>query len=1077
MGSNLGQAVFNIAGLVVSYYAGPLAGALVSAAGQALFPSGANVKGPRAQDQGFTTSQVGLDIPLILGTQKCAGNVIWAGPLVEHKKTQSAKGGGPKATTYTSTRSFSILVCEGPIAGIRRIWRNGKIIYDRRPKGDDESDANYRERDAANTKIEQSLRIYLGTETQLPDPLQEADKGIGKVPAYRGLAYITFEDHDITDMGGRVPNFEFEIVQKGEAFSDSDPEYRQEVLAPWVQDHDPRACENDHVYYAYVPNGSGGLDVSGPYDNTEDALAAGGADAGKSYELVGWSLTTNSASSNDLPTSGYDPGEQLQLYMLYASVAPQVDYMYHGFTCAPTGSVPRYTTFVMSADSLGPQIAYITNYLDSEGHFPETPSIPYDHGIITCGTSAIIWGIERMIRIGVQRLPKMPGTLCNPLCGEAKPLLPEDPRFCVLDSGQLSYAGSLQKSDSSTNWKILVDPLPYEAPDGSLVHLPAIPEWDDRYSDQEFWEAAAAAAIARGINIPTGPIYPEPLYGVNYPVMKTGPIWKVLQKYSYSMGGVSVVTKYPLGPAIPNFDSRYNSQEFWENAYSQAQIAEGTDWPHGIPDDLVYGSDYPVTQTYAYARVPPDIRAIYADPITIADAVTAICERCGLSAAQLNVGDLTETLVGIRVTSNTSGRTVIEQLQAYGYFDAAEIDGMLQFPLRGRDSITQLGEDDLGAHAPDEDTPPLVTLERTEPAELPRTIFIAFDDVDNEYQAGSSSPATWLTDDAASTQTITLAIAMDSRKATQIADVAISETWWGREMVSMAIMPQWLALAAGDAVDVPLEGRLERMRLVSTEMPLPAGVISAKGIRSDASIYSSYRIGAPPVLPPQRPGLVGPTSVVVLDIPALRDADNDGGFYVAVKGALSGWSGCAIQISTDNQATWIDVGTVTRPAIIGTAVNALGIPEVGTNGFDDTNTLTVSLLSTDEMQSVTDEQIAGNANPFALAAAGYWELLQFGEHVDNGDGTRTLSHLKRAQRGTATTAEWHAAGDIFVFLGDGILRVPLDATFIAQTIYLRAISIGQSEGSAEIFEIIPTGASWRGDIIDGGDLDGGDLDG
>src|SRR3546814_10370216 len=98
-----------------------LAGALVATAGQALFPAGGNIKGLRAQDQGFTTSQAGLDIPLVIGTQKVAGNVIWAGPLVEHKKSQSAKGGGPKATTYTYTRSFALLLCEGPITGVRRI--------------------------------------------------------------------------------------------------------------------------------------------------------------------------------------------------------------------------------------------------------------------------------------------------------------------------------------------------------------------------------------------------------------------------------------------------------------------------------------------------------------------------------------------------------------------------------------------------------------------------------------------------------------------------------------------------------------------------------------------------------------------------------------------------------------------------------------------------------------------------------------------------------------------------------------------------------------------------------------------
>src|SRR3546814_8890010 len=73
-----------------------------------------------------------------------------------------------------------------------------------------------------------------------------------------------------------------------------------------------------------------------------------------------------------------------------------------------------------------------------------------------------------------RRKPLPPATLCNPPCGYPKYILPEDPNFCVLDNGALSFAGSYQLSDASTSWKILVDPLPYEAPDGSIAHLPAI---------------------------------------------------------------------------------------------------------------------------------------------------------------------------------------------------------------------------------------------------------------------------------------------------------------------------------------------------------------------------------------------------------------------------------------------------------------------------------------------------------------------------------------------------------------------------------------------------------------------------
>src|SRR3546814_5860536 len=49
--------------------------------------------------------------------------------------------------------------------------------------------------------------------------------------------------------------------------------------------------------------------------------------------------------------------------------------------------------------------------------------------------------------------------------------------------------------------------------------------------------------------------------------------WKVLQKYTATSFDV---TKYPLGPALPDFDSRYSDADFWTNAYAQAQASEGT---------------------------------------------------------------------------------------------------------------------------------------------------------------------------------------------------------------------------------------------------------------------------------------------------------------------------------------------------------------------------------------------------------------------------------------------------------------------------------------------------------------------
>jgi hypothetical protein len=56
-------------------------------------------------------------------------------------------------------------------------------------------------------------RIYLGTETQMPDALIEAKQRTGNAPAYWGTAYVIFEDLPLRDYGNRVPQLTFEIVR------------------------------------------------------------------------------------------------------------------------------------------------------------------------------------------------------------------------------------------------------------------------------------------------------------------------------------------------------------------------------------------------------------------------------------------------------------------------------------------------------------------------------------------------------------------------------------------------------------------------------------------------------------------------------------------------------------------------------------------------------------------------------------------------------------------------------------------------------------------------------------------------
>ncbi len=58
-----------------------------------------------------------------------------------------------------------------------------------------------------------TTRFYAGDEDQTADPLIEEIEGAGNTPAYRGLAYIVFEDMPLADFGNRIPQLQFEIIR------------------------------------------------------------------------------------------------------------------------------------------------------------------------------------------------------------------------------------------------------------------------------------------------------------------------------------------------------------------------------------------------------------------------------------------------------------------------------------------------------------------------------------------------------------------------------------------------------------------------------------------------------------------------------------------------------------------------------------------------------------------------------------------------------------------------------------------------------------------------------------------------
>ena len=194
-----------------------IAGAIGAIAGSVLdrmlFTQSQHYQGPRLSDLSVQTSTEGASLPIVFGTMRLAGNVIWSTGLTEIATTEEqgggSGGGGSSYTTYSYTTDCAVAICEGTITGIRRIWADTKLIYDV------SETATAGTLVASSSSYAAGIRIYDGSETQLEDPLIQAVEG--SAPAYRGTAYIVFEDLRLGDFGNRLPNFTFEVVKVGSA--------------------------------------------------------------------------------------------------------------------------------------------------------------------------------------------------------------------------------------------------------------------------------------------------------------------------------------------------------------------------------------------------------------------------------------------------------------------------------------------------------------------------------------------------------------------------------------------------------------------------------------------------------------------------------------------------------------------------------------------------------------------------------------------------------------------------------------------------------------------------------------------
>jgi len=213
-GAIIGGVVGAVVGSVVPGLGTSLGWAIGSALGGAYSQSQQVLPGPKIGDVAQQTAQEGGFRPIVYGrSHPIAGNIIAdGGPVIVTRRERQGKG-GPKVESESAYRTYAVGVCEGE-ATLLQAWRNGILVYD----AEDGSMA------AENAAFLEYATWYTGSFDQPASPDLEEIYGAGQAPFFRGTAYLSIHNEDVTDQRGAWSQWQFRVF-RGAAKSYTTPPY------------------------------------------------------------------------------------------------------------------------------------------------------------------------------------------------------------------------------------------------------------------------------------------------------------------------------------------------------------------------------------------------------------------------------------------------------------------------------------------------------------------------------------------------------------------------------------------------------------------------------------------------------------------------------------------------------------------------------------------------------------------------------------------------------------------------------------------------------------------------------------
>lgn len=762
-----------IAGAVVgSFFGNPMLGyAIGSAIGGALFGPKINVKGPRLQDLSIQSSAEGQPIYKIYGTMRTAGNVIWGKPLTEHKKKKKSggKGGGPTTTTYTYTVDCAVSLCEGPINGVVKIWADGKLIYDMSALTAAEqaivAGGGYvpsvasriqssvgKTTNIANTGG--TMRIYSGSETQLPDPLIEADLGVGNTPAFRGSAYIVFDNFALEDFGNRLPNITAEVVASGS------------TAVQYLGKIGP--LDTDTMPSPLYP-GDARLIVWSHYAKADRVLA-----------VTGWAHNysdTNFVSGD--PIAVYSSGAiqhsargaisgGISMFAAFCDVPaffavsnPFSQATLRLYTVSGSGAGNLIGSF-QPEDQLGGFAS-----IDNAGSVSVVHYVAGEVWVFRSDNGKVYSATPQGAILAAGGYMQMPvkGTLTGLYSGTLRSVFIGEEEIYILSGSANPY--TLTVVDRATFTVLRTADIPISPATGSGAQ-PATRMYSD--STGRVWFLYLDGSSVTRL------YYLDGTTGADYGAVPSYPVATALTLTFSVSNGLLVIFQH-----------------------------QGTTIPFGTVDTT------PALGVAHYWS----LQGVSSNTVALSTIVSDICENAGLDSTFVNVTDLASTMVnGYIRNAQMTARAALEPLASGFFFDAVESNDKIVFKLRGGASVATIDYDDLGAASEGSQEDRIVTT-ITQDNELPIELNMQYADPARDFQIGSQRSRRQIPE-SQKIDAMQMPISWTGTQAKQAVEKLHYTAWEERTRYAFSLPIDYLRLEPTDVILLPVNGVNKRVRLTKT---------------------------------------------------------------------------------------------------------------------------------------------------------------------------------------------------------------------------------------------------------------------